>query len=120
MLERTGALLAMGRRWVGDVALLYGPEKWWEGWGQNAERKKQATCTHRLKRVVWDWLGRENKAGKGVFVDRTRTSEQGELTCWREQVRWWQWDSIGWVARTAVGAREVVKETGLEHEKIKS
>ena len=70
--------------------------------------------------MVWDWLGHENKAGKGVFVDRTQTSKQGELTCWREQVHCWQWDGIGWVARTAVGAREVVKETGLEHEKIKS
>jgi len=53
-------------------------------------------------------------------MDRMQTSKQGELTCWREQVRCWQWDGIGWVAWTAIGAREVVKEMELEHEKIKS
>ena len=27
-----------------------------------------------------------------------QASKQRELTCWRGQVRCWQWDNIGWLA----------------------
>jgi len=49
-----------------------------------------------------------------------QASKQGELTCWRGQVPAGNGTTLGGWHGTAVGAREVVEGTRLEHRKIKS